>query len=55
MEKTYELEAKEGFKFCYDCGHDNVSPAKLNDWINKYNLHFLARNMFFYYLVRNHP
>lgn len=40
MEKTYELEAKEGFKFCYDCGHDNVSPAKLNDWINKYNLHF---------------
>ena len=31
MEKTYELEAKEGFKFCYDCGHDNVSPAKLND------------------------
>lgn len=40
MEKTYEVEKAAGLKFCYDCGHDNVSPAKLNDWIKKYDLHF---------------
>ena len=40
MEKTYEEEMKAGLKFCYDCGHDNVSPAKVYDWIDKYNLHF---------------
>ena len=40
MEKTYEALIKAGFKFCYDCGHDNVSPAKLGDWINKYDMHF---------------
>ncbi len=40
MEKTYKLEKDEGFKFCYDCGHDLVSLAKLSEWSKKYNIRF---------------
>ena len=39
-EKTYERLIQEGFRFCFDIGHDHLSGDLLWNLQNKYKMHF---------------